>query len=526
MKRFLCFYLMFALLTKVQAQNVTITPNGVTPSAGGLTIPRISYTAILDLPSPQSGDMAYDTTFECLRIYSRGKWLCSYEVPGAPTSPENYHPNMSAIATAGGTEADFPANMAIDNAGNIYVIGSYKGTSTFGANTISSNGDYDIFVAKYDKNGILKWVKSGGGTGEDFGYGICVDGSGNVYITGKYKLTATFGALTTTTAAASSMFIVKYDNNGNEQWVKSTTPGGTITLSQIFPQDIAIDSNGDLYITGGFYGTVNFGSFTRSTAPGSSNAFITKCDSSGEFQWVQTLVSLFQQTGYNIAVDSNNNVYVTGTFADNIVFGSISKRSYQSTNDIFLAKYNSNGVAQWVQSAGGSGYDTGTAVYVDDDNQVYVAGHYEGTATFGTSSKTAVDGSDIFLAKYDVDGSLLWVQSAGGSSHDRALGIAVDGNKNVYLTGYFSGSSVAFGSITKASYGPIDGFVAKYNSSGTINWVEIFGGTGHDMFSGGIGCYGNGIIFLTGSYSGTANFGTNTLTSQGVTDIFIAIIQN
>jgi hypothetical protein len=145
------------------AQNVTITPGGITPAMTG-SYPRISYDAILALPNPAKGDMAFDMTFNCLRVYTGSKWICTYQSPSDPT------PNIAALASAGGTSSDVGFGIAVDGSGSVYVTGYYQGTATFGTTSKTSAGFSDIFVAKYNSSGALQWVQSAGGTSDDVGH--------------------------------------------------------------------------------------------------------------------------------------------------------------------------------------------------------------------------------------------------------------------------------------------------------------------------------------------------------------------
>ncbi|RYU93968.1 hypothetical protein [Emticicia agri] len=128
MKKIIYCCVLISLYMNLQAQNVTITPDGITPVS---THPRISYDAILALPSPQEGDLAYDTTFKCLRIYTDGKWLCSYQ------DPVNYTPNIMPLISVKGVVFQTSPAIATDASGNVYIIGHYSGSITLGANTLT-----------------------------------------------------------------------------------------------------------------------------------------------------------------------------------------------------------------------------------------------------------------------------------------------------------------------------------------------------------------------------------------------------
>ena len=145
---------------------------------------------------------------------------------------------------AGGTGSDWGNGIAVDASGNSYVTGYFDSDATFGSTTLTSNGGYDIFVAKLDSSGNWLWAKNAGGTGTDWGNGIAVDASGNSYVTGYFLSTATFGDITLTSYGGTDIFIAKLDSSGNWLWAKNAgRTGGE-------GNGIAIDNNGNSYVTG------------------------------------------------------------------------------------------------------------------------------------------------------------------------------------------------------------------------------------------------------------------------------------
>ena len=489
---------------------LTSDANGVgswtTPSAN---YPRISYDAILALPSPTKGDIAYDNTFDCLRVYTGNKWICTYQ------NPSNFTPNMIAIASAGGiSSSDASYSIAVDGSGNVYITGYYAGTASFGATSITSAGSVDMFVAKYNNTGTFQWVQSAGGTLEDVGNSIAVDGSGNVYVTGGYKGTAIFGTTSKTSAGISDVFVVKYNNSGTFQWVQSA--GGT---SDDVGNSIALDVSGNIYVTGGYYGTATFGT-TPISAVGNADIFMVKYNSSGFVQWVQTAGGSNFDSSKSITLDALGNIYMTGYYFGTTTFGVISKTSTGSA-DIFIAKYDPSGASWlWLQSAGSTGNDYGQSIALDASGNVYTTGYYFGTAIFGSMSVASAGGNEIFLTKYNNTGTFQWVKSAGGTINDVGNSVAVDGSGNVYVTGYYQGTAT-FGTITKTSVGSLDMFVAKYNSSGSCQWLQSAGGTS-GVFGNSIALDASGNIYVTGYYGGTATFGSTTITSSDNSDIFVS----
>ena len=158
--------------------------------------------------------------------------------------------------------------------------------------------------------------------------------------------------------------------------------------------------------------------------------------------WLQEAGSTAYDEGYDISADASGNTYTTGYFSGTVNFGSIQLTS-SGVTDIFIAKVNSQGVYQWAVKAGGVGPDKGYAIKTDAQGNSYITGFYYGTAYFGTTSITSVNSSqDVFLAKYNSSGILQWVVSAGGSDGDIGNGVNLDNNGNVVITGQFQGSAV------------------------------------------------------------------------------------
>jgi Beta-propeller repeat len=488
----------------LQAQQVTITPNGITPT---MTYPRLTYDAMMALPSPVEGDLVYDLTFKCLRVYNGSKWVCTLT-----SSPIDPTPHIAAIATAGGSGYDTGTGVAVDASGNVYVTGSYRGTATFGNTTSASAGSDDIFVAKYNSSGSLQWVQSAGGANGDYGRSIAVDAAGNVYVSGAYSGTATFGSVSITSAGNIDIFVAKYNSSGSVQWVQSA---GGLSVDQ--GSGIAVDASGNVYVTGYFVGTATFGSATKTSA-GSADIFAAKYNSSGSLQWVQSAGGLSADFGNGIAVDALGNVYVTGYYAGTAAFGSTNLVT-AGGNDMFAAKYSSSGSLQWVQSAGGTGADFGNGIAVDASGNVYVTGSYWGTATFGITTRTSAGSDDVFVAMYNSSGSLQWVQSAGGTSGDYGNGIRVAASGHVYVSGSYS-DTATFESTSKTSAGISDIFAVKYNSSGSVQWVQSAGGLSVD-YGNGIAVDASGHVYVTGNYVGTAAFGSVSKTSAGSNDVYL-----
>jgi len=282
-------------------------------------------------------------------------------------------------------------------------------------------------------------------------------------------------------------------------------------------EGIAVDSSGNIYITGYFYETVDFGG-GNVTSAGSADIFVLKLNSSGTFQWVNTYGGTSADVGEGITVDSSDNSYITGIFEETVDFGGGNVTSAGSA-DIFVLKLNSSGTFQWVNTYGGSAFDVGHDITVDSSGNSYITGYFEGTVDFGGGNVTSAGAADIFVLKLNSSGTFQWVNIFGGTSTDVGVGIAVDSSDNSYITGSFLGT-VDFGGGNVTSAGSDDIFVLKLNSSGTFQWVSTFGGTSID---GGedITVDSSGNSYITGRFRETVDFGGGNVTSAGGGDIFV-----
>jgi hypothetical protein len=512
MKKYFCVVLILLTMSKLYAQNVTILPTGITPAPSGASYPRISYDAILALPSPVKGDMAYDNTFDCLRIYTGSIWICTYQKPKDP-------PNITALNTAGGISDDYASDVAVDATGAVYITGAFSSTINFGSVTKTSTGQQDIFLAKYSGDGTLLWAVSYGGFGNEGGNALTINSSGNIVVTGYFEGNVTFGTIPVSSLGGFDIFVFTC---GNLDGVISSvlTVGGTQNEAV---KDVAIDGAGSIFIAGSFSGTTNFGSIPKTSNNSTTDAYVAKFNSAGVAQWVATGGGTSSDLAEKIAIDNTGSAIITGRYFGTTTFGAFSQTAL-GIDDIFVAKYNSSGVIQWLQSAGGYNSDTVYDIITDTAGGIYLTGSYAGTAIFGSLFKSSQGSSiDIYLAKYDSGGTPQWLQSAGSISNDEARGIALDASGSVYVSGYFFGGTL-FGNNNLSSAGNEDVFIAKYNpTTSTWEWVISAGGTATD-YPLALARSPAGILYVTGFFNNTVNIGSVSKTSAGGKDIFIAKI--
>ena len=353
-------------------------------------------------------------------------------------------------------------SVAVDGAGNVLVTGNFTGTVDFGGGPLVSAGGSDIFVAKFDSNGVHLWSQRFGAPGGngDFGFGVAVDPSGNVVVTGLFENTVDFGGGPLVSAGGSDIFLAKFDAAGNHLW--SQRFGGTESL--YFPTDkpfdVAIDGAGNVLVTGFFVGPVDFGggpitSFGR-------DIFLAKFDAAGNHLWSQGFGDATGGgRGDGVAIDGAGNVFVTGAFEGQMDFGGGPLTAVSS--DFFLAKYDEDGNHLWSQNFSSTDLDQGFDVAIDGAGNVLVTGQFCGTMDFGGGPLVSAGESSIFLAKYDAAGNYLWSQHFGDAA-GVVRSVAIDGAGNVLVTGDFWGTVDFGGGPLVAADSYTDIFLAKFET--------------------------------------------------------------
>lgn len=387
----------------------------------------------------------------------------------------------------------------------------------------------------------FQWGKRMGGTSWCQGNSIAVDGFGNVYTTGFFTGTVDFdpGVETydLTGGGSFDIFIVKLAAGGNFVWAKRM--GGTFECKG---KSIAVDGTGNVYITGFFMGTVDFNpgaGISNLTSVGEQDIFIAKLDTEGNFVWAKSMGAASYDSGTSIALDGFGNVYTTGNFYQSVDFDpglGTSNVTSVGWSDMFILKLDETGNFVWVKSVGGFfGSVHGNAIALDDSNNVFTTGYFQGSEPidFDPGAGTSfflipgVNGN-IFISKLDSAGNFVWAKSMGGLDHDEGKSITVDSYGNVYTIGTFKGTAdfdPGTDTINLTSAGLEDIFISKFDALGNLNWVKSIGGPSYD-FGFSIALDGSNNVFSTGYFVGTTDFDpgmgiSNLTTAGGSGNVFI-----
>ncbi|MEO0896443.1 MAG: SBBP repeat-containing protein [Bacteroidota bacterium] len=414
-----------------------------------------------------------------------------------------------------------------------------------------------------------------GGSNNEIGTAIETDGNGNRLVLGNFSGSITLGNTTLVSSGSQDVFLAKINPQGRVLW--AVKAGGSNTD---VGNDLTVDGQGNVYITGNLTGgSASFGATTL-VVTGSSDGFLAKIDSSGQFVWALLIDGSISASCSGVVIDAAGNLFLScsvrgritiGSYSNGVGFGSqygfitvylnssgqvfygttVAGPFIQSTAvtvdgfgndyhvgyfsggafpfrndtlsalgtvDLFITKLPQSAAFLWTSQAGGlNGTIFGNDIAVDPAGNSYVTGTFSGTINFQSLSLTSGGNTDVFVAKLNPAGQFQWATLAGGANQDEGLSITIDTDGNSYITGTYNGSA-NFGGTNLTSSGGTEIFVAKLNTSGQFVWAK--GGPAGSAQAIDF----DGILkapVLTGSYSGTANFGGRTLTSQGNSDVFV-----
>jgi hypothetical protein len=318
--------------------------------------------------------------------------------------------------------------LQLDSNKNLYITGVFHGIVDFDPdsivqNNLASNGSQDVFVTKFDHLGNFTWAKQIGGlnTSVVSSNWLSIDDSNNVYVTGSFTDTIDFdpgiGIVNLSSTGAEDIFIFKLDSSGNFDWAKAF--GGNFNDESGY--SLTIDMSNNIYITGAFFGTIDFdpdsGTFNL-TSSGGMDAFISKFDALGNFIWAKAIGGLDWDKGIAITTDLSGNIYTTGEFGDNVDF------------------------------------DPGSGIF----------------------NLTATSRPELFITKWDASGNFAWAKACSGSNgyNDLVKSMSINSFGDIVLTGYFNGAYMTFDSLTIFNLHPNaqEIFIAKIDTSSIISTIK------------------------------------------------------
>lgn len=423
---------------------------------GGISISQNKFVIDKDKNSYNIGSFYLPITFDYhstdSTMISNGDFdICFYKLDSIG--------NLIWAKRIGGINQDIAYAIDIDSSSNIYCTGSFEGTVDFDPSSniynITSKGNRDIFICKFDSSGIFKWAKGIGSTYNDKGCSLKLDFNQNIIVSGDFKGLVDFDPGINTfyfsSAYLTNRFILKLDSDANFIWAEEY---GHFIESSSSKMDL--DKNGNIYLVGYFSTSINFISDIDTltlTSNGVTDIFVAKYDSSGFFKWAKNFGGVAHDYGYGIVVDNNNNIIYTGAFqADSVDFDpSLINEFYLKPiyyTDFFISKLNSNGDFIWAKQLGYTDnniYTSFSAINLDLNSNIYTTGTFYGLLDFDLSPtkifylKSESDSGDIFINKLDSNGNFIWAKRFGGIGKGYGGAIIVDNNFSIYTSGSFNG---------------------------------------------------------------------------------------
>ena len=446
--------------------------------------------------------------------------------------------NLNWVKTYGGSSNDEARSVYVDENNNIYVTGYFQNTADFnpgGSSTYTAVGG-DIFVLSLSANGNYRWSFPAGGTGFDAGNVVfCHDDK--LILGGVYANTVNFnpnGEPQTGSGDLANSFFAEYAlSDGNFQNV-------TVFFDRNGGNDIAeamaVDANNNIYLAGTFSGEVDFSRNNSLiiNSSGATDAFLAKYSSTGLFNWAVRIGNTSIDNGNAVVVDQSGAVYFTGSFQGPVNLnpnGSPAEVTSNGQLDVFLCKYNTNGILEWGFSFGGNSADEGIDIKLDNQGNIVLGGVFRNNANFNPLGPEAANftanQADAFIAKYNSsNGHLIWVKTFTGNNNEFIRRLVVNEQNEVYVGGNFN-SNIDFndGEPPVQSSNEFDAFLVKLNAGGEVIWKKIIGGQTNEEIRG-IALDASNNIYLIGNFNNTMIFETalttDTLISTGLFDIFIA----
>jgi hypothetical protein len=464
------------------------------------------------------------------RVPREGKFRLDPESPGLirlaladydRRYPLVIDPVLSFSTFLGGGANDYGWGIAVDGEGNIYITGETFSTDFPKAAPYDGTlgGTADAFVTKINAGGTaVVYSTYLGGGGGDGGMGIAVDQAGNAYVIGNTKGSFPLkDPIQDTYSANGDVFVTKLNASGSAL-IYSTYLGGSLPD---YGRGIAVDASGNAYITGetasdSFPTTDN--AYDKTLA-GTTDAFVARIGMKNDPQVGHEVPYLVYSTflggndvdsGSGIAVDGQGNAYVTG-WTNSFEFpNNRPSIPFLGGNDVFVTKFGPTGALVYSLRLGGSQSDYGRSIAVDTGGCAYVTGETD-SGDFPKKNYVGNRGGtkDAFVARFNNDGSVLvYSRYLGGTDMDWGRAIAVDGASNAYVTGWTRSSDFPTpGAFQTQFKGQLDAFVTKVNPDGTLAYSSYLGGSNFDYGTGiAVGPRGN--VFITGHTSSATDFPT------------------
>jgi hypothetical protein len=426
---------------------------------------------------------------------------------------------------AGGDGADKIRGIDLAKDGAIFLTGEFgQPSADFLGKEVTSEGSLDFVVVKLSPDGSLQWLATAGGAKIDRGYGVAAADDGGCFVTGHFESAEVdFGNEQVLRSQGDyDAFVARYDSAGKCLWAFGCGGGG-----YDYGHGIDVDYEGGCVVSGAFAATGHFGDATFSHPKG-RRAFLLRVAADGDIRWVReagTVGDSGTMSGHNVCCDTDGNIFLAGFQRGGARFSESVGLSECAVQDVFVARYNLAGDADWALGTGGMSDGLATSVAPDGSGGCYIGGMFKGELSLSGKTAKSEGAHDAYAARIDAKGNGAWVHHSGGAGTDYGLGMAVagDGSEGCFMTGEFSGDVTVRGEGSKRGRkgrGEKDAYVVSYSKAGELRLVEYLGGSDNDL-SYAIGAAGDGTVVISGAFRTVTKMGEVELKSRKGNDIFV-----
>lgn len=433
----------------------------------------------------------------------------------------------------GGTSSDFSTDLALDATGHPIITGSFQGVADFGGVSLTSAGSLDVFLCRVTPP--IGFARQFGGPGFAHLYGLAVDSKGNIFTGGVFTDTINCGQGPLNTGGNQfALFVAKYSPAGQCLWQRRFTVTGTIASPSI--QGIAVGGDGNIFLTGHFTGTANFGGSNLVQFGIRRNGFLVKLNGYGDHVWSKRFKNIDSGVTadwgcqpISVKVNSAGAVIIAGTLGTETTFNDTQTTIGAADTGLhtFIVKFTADGTWVWERT-----FNCGADIYiramvVDSEDNIVAGGSFQGSANFGGSDIASHGWADMYIAKLDSDGAHLWSRGGGGFvGSEEVMAVALDSNDNIYAGGHFfatAGFPANFGGADLVSAAGVSAWLAKYDSSGNHVWSQTFADqplSYDDVIAMAVDS--NDDLIVCGNYRSPGSFGGVRLPFYAAQDCWVA----
>jgi hypothetical protein len=377
----------------------------------------------------------------------------------AYTARFNKNGNVVDADVYGGYDADDSRSIAVDNKGNIYVCGSFFDQVLISGEVFDAVGTFggDMFLAKFDKTGVLQWANVFGSEDYDeVAPYVAVDSLGSVYLAGGFGETGIFGNKTLQSAGSSDIFVIKLSALGEVIWARGR---GGAELDEA--KAISVSPNGDrIYVTSTFSGSAMFGSKQLVSFFNKMDFAVEALSADGAQLWLKRIGHAEDDRYINTTADATGNLLITGAMSGKMSFDqTVIEANGEFFPDMFLTRMTKAGAFDFIKHFGGPYSDVGLAVATDAKGAIFVGGYFDSSSVYDGYVVTSEGGNDAFIARFFSTGEFEWIRTAGGPYDDEGRGVAVSPDGIPYLAGVFD-TYMDFSDLARIEGRFVDGFVA------------------------------------------------------------------